>query len=198
MHLLQNVMIADWAPPLLLLGLAPAVRAALVRRGGRALARFSSPKLALPFWLLVWYVVHLAAFYDFALRNPWFLNVEHALLILAGLVFWWPVLVPEQEALSTAGAIAYLAVGFLGSAFLGLALMFSTTPFYSYYEHVPRLWGLSPARDQNLGGLVMNAEETIVFLTAIAYFLMRLLGEEEEAQRATERSSGATDREVAR
>ena len=34
-HLLQNVMISDWAPPLLLIGLTPAMRAALARRGGR-------------------------------------------------------------------------------------------------------------------------------------------------------------------
>ena len=67
--------------------------------------------------------------------------------------------------------------------------MFSTSPFYEYYKHVPRLWGLSPARDQNLGGLLMNAEETIVFLSAIVYFLLRLLAEEEEAQRAKDRGA---------
>jgi cytochrome c oxidase assembly factor CtaG len=37
-HLLQNVMIADWAPPLLVLGLTPAMRAAVAQRGGRRLA----------------------------------------------------------------------------------------------------------------------------------------------------------------
>ena len=34
-HLLQNVMIADWAPPLLILGLTPAMRARVARAGGR-------------------------------------------------------------------------------------------------------------------------------------------------------------------
>ena len=33
-HLLQNVMISDWAPPLLIIGLTPAMRVALARRGG--------------------------------------------------------------------------------------------------------------------------------------------------------------------
>ena len=68
--------------------------------------------------------------------------------------------------------------------------MFSTSPFYEYYRHVPRLWGLSPARDQNLGGLLMNVEQTIVFFVAIAWFLLRLLEEEEQAQRAAERGPG--------
>ena len=48
---------------------------------------------------------------------------------------------------------------------------------------VPRLWGLSPAKDQNLGGILMNAEQTVVFLAALGYFLMRLL--DEEAERGT-------------
>ena len=37
-HLLQNALIADIAPPLLLLGLTPAMRQAIARRGGRLLA----------------------------------------------------------------------------------------------------------------------------------------------------------------
>jgi cytochrome c oxidase assembly factor CtaG len=187
-HLLQNVMIADWAPPLLILGLTPAMRAAIARRGGRTFAALTRPRVALPVWLLVWYAVHLGNFYDWALRNPWALNVEHALLIGAGLVFWWPVLAREQSRLSPATCLAYLGAAFVASAFLGLALMFSTTPFYDYYRHVPRLWGLSPARDQNLGGLLMNVEQTIVFFAAMGFFLMQLLNEDEEAQRSAERS----------
>jgi cytochrome c oxidase assembly factor CtaG len=180
-HLLQNVMIADWAPPLLILGLTPALRTAIARQGGRIFATLTRPKVALPVWLVVWYAVHLGAFYDWALRNPWALNIEHGLLIAAGFVFWWPVLAREQRALSTPLSIAYLGSAFVTSAFLGLALMFSTSPFYDYYRHVPRLWGLSPARDQNLGGLLMNVEQTIVFFVAIAWFLLQLLEEEDQS-----------------
>ena len=186
-HLLQNVMIADWAPPLLILGLTPSMRTAIAKRGGRTFNTLTRPRVALPLWLLVWYAVHLGNFYDWALRNPWALNVEHALLIGAGLVFWWPVLAREQNRLSSAMCLAYLGVAFVVSAFLGLALMFSTTPFYDYYRDVPRLWGFSPARDQNLGGLLMNVEQTLVFFAAMGYFLLQLLNEEDEAQRSAER-----------
>jgi cytochrome c oxidase assembly factor CtaG len=167
-HLLGNVMIADWAPPLLILGLTPSMRSTIppLRR----------PWLALPAWLGVWYLVHLPAFYDYALRHVWLLNVEHALLIAAGLVFWWAVF---GGGLTTAGALAYLGVAFIASSFLGLAFIFSSSPFYDFYEHAPRLWGLSAAKDQNLGGVLMNAEQTAVFLAALAYFLVRLLNEEE-------------------
>ncbi|HEU0193076.1 MAG TPA: cytochrome c oxidase assembly protein, partial [Gaiellales bacterium] len=178
-HLLQNVMLADWAPPLLVLGLTPAMRAAVAARGGRWFARLTRPRLVLPFWLLVWYGVHLPAFYDFALRHPLMLNIEHLLLLGAGLLFWWPVFSELPQHLSTALKLAYLGAAYVGSAFLSLALIFSSSAFYGFYEAAPRLWGLSPDKDQNLGGILMNGEQMLVFFAALSYFLMRLLSEEE-------------------
>jgi cytochrome c oxidase assembly factor CtaG len=172
-HLLQNVMIADWAPLLLILGLGPALRERIEPR----VAWVTRPRLALPLWLGAWYGTHAAVFYDYALRHEWALNLEHLVLLAAGLIFWWPVL---ARRLSTPWTIAYLGVAFVGSAFLGLALTFSTSVFYNYYAAAPRLWGLSASKDQNLGGILMNAEQTVVFLAALGYFLMRLLDEETE------------------
>jgi hypothetical protein len=36
-------------------------------------------------------------------------------------------------------------------------------------------------RDQNLGGIVMNGEQTLIFLAAIGYYIWRLLEEEHVA-----------------
>jgi cytochrome c oxidase assembly factor CtaG len=183
-HLLQNVMIADWAPPLILLGLTPAMRAAIAHRGGLAFAWITRPKIALPVWLVAWYGIHLAVFYDFALRNPWALNIEHALLVAVGLLFWWPVLAGEPHDVSVPVKIGYLGAAFVGSVFLGLGLTFSETPFYDFYAEAPRLWGLSPSQDQNFGGILMNAEQAAVFLAAILYFVLRLIPEEERTSSA--------------
>jgi putative membrane protein len=183
-HLLQNVMIADWAPPLILLGLTPAMRGAIARRGGPAFAWITRPKIALPAWLVAWYGIHLAVFYDFALRNPWALNIEHALLVAVGLLFWWPVLAGEPHDVSVPVKIGYLGAAFVGSVFLGLGLTFSETPFYDFYAEAPRLWGLSPAQDQNFGGILMNVEQAAVFLAAILYFVLRLVPEEERTSSA--------------
>ena len=182
-HLLQNVIISDWAPPLLLIGLTPAMRAALAARGGRPFARLVHPAVALPVWLVGWYVVHLAPVYDAAVRNPVLLAVEHALLIAIGLVFWWPVLVETPRAVATLVRLAYVFAAFVGSAFLGIALTFSP-PIYSFYEELPdRLWGISAEADQNLGGILMSTEQALVFLAAIVWLLVRLLHEEAEAER---------------
>jgi len=170
-HLLQNALVADIAPLLVLLGLTPRMRAWLDAHGGnRVRARY-----ALPIWLVAWYGTHIAGFYDWALRSGWALNVEHAILIAGGLVFWWPLV---SGRLGTPAAIAYLGAAFVGSSFLGLALTFASRPLYSFYETTPRLWGLSPVRDQNLGGILMNAEQTVVFLVAIGLYIWRLLDEE--------------------
>jgi len=170
-HLLQNALIADVAPLLVVLGLTPRMRDELARRG---LERLRS-RWILPLWLGAWYLTHLAFFYNWALRTGWGLNIEHAILIAVGLLFWWPIV---SGRLTPPAGLGYLAVAFIGSSFLGLAYIFSSSPFYSFYEHAPRLWGLSATRDQNLGGIFMNGEQTLVFLLAIGWFIVRLLDEE--------------------
>ncbi|HXY80775.1 MAG TPA: cytochrome c oxidase assembly protein [Gaiellaceae bacterium] len=174
-HLLQNGLIADIAPVLLLLGLTPAMQHAISRRGGRSFAAAMRARFTLSAWLAAWYGTHLAGFYNWALATGWALNLEHGLLILGGLLFWWPLVTGR---LSVPAALGYLGAGFVASSFLGLAFIFSSRPFYSFYERAPRLWGLSPIRDQNLGGILMNAEQTLVFLIAIGWFVWRLLEEE--------------------
>ena len=99
-HLLQNVMLSDWAPPLLILGLTPAMRAVVARVGGRPFAALTRPVVSLPVWLVAWYVIHWGVFYDFALRHQAALNVEHLTLVAIGLLFWWPVLADEPRRLT--------------------------------------------------------------------------------------------------
>jgi len=171
MHLLQNGLIADLAPLLVLLGLTPGMREEIGRRGMNRIRT----RWILPIWLGAWYLTHIAPFYDWALRTGWGLNIEHAILIAAGLLFWWPIV---SGRLAPPAGLAYLVIAFIGSSFLGLAYIFSSRPFYAFYEQAPRLWGLSPVRDQNLGGILMNAEQTLVFLVAIGWFVLRLLDEE--------------------
>ena len=87
-HLLQNVVLAEWAPALLFL----AVPRELSRR---AAARFPlfRPFVALPLWLATYYIWHLPWIYDAALRHPHsLLHVEHVTYLVAGICLWWPVI----------------------------------------------------------------------------------------------------------
>lgn len=182
-HLLQNALIADWAPLLLIVGLTPGMRAALRARGGAAFELLTRPVVSLPLWLTIWYGVHVPAFYEWALRAGWPLNLEHALLIGAGLLYFWPLFEPEPRRLGVESSLVYLALGFVATPWLALAYTFSTGPFYSFYEQAPRLAGYSATKDQNLGGILMQAEMTLVFLILIGHFLLGLLANEDEKQR---------------
>jgi cytochrome c oxidase assembly factor CtaG len=192
-HLLPNVMISDWAPPLLLIGLTPAMRAGIAGRGGSLLETITRPAITLPTWLVAWYVIHLGAIYDALLGNTILLAVEHAVLIAVGLLFWWPVLCDVPRSLATLARIGYVLAAFVLSAFLGLALTFSP-PVYGHYEDLPtRLWGITARQDQNLGGILMSTEQAVVFFAAIVWLLGRLFREEAEAEErlaAEQRAAG--------
>lgn len=174
-HLLQNVMIGDWAPPLLVLGLTPQMAAAVGRHlpiRGRRLAW-----VALAFWLAVWYLLHIPAYYDYALRNTWALGFEHVLFVLAGLVFWWPELTPGH--LAYGEKVVYLFAAFLLISPLDLVLALSGTPVYSFYLHTAKLWGLSPLEDQQIGAITMTIEQNIILFGACAAAFVKLLEHEE-------------------
>ena len=170
-HLLQNVIIGDWAPPLLLLGLTPWMIAGLSER--RWLRPLMRPRVALAAWLGVWYTIHLPAVYDFALSNRGALGVEHLALIVAGLAFWWPEVVPGQ--LTAENKLWYLIVAFIAIAPLDTLIWFAGTPLYSFYEHTAKLGGISALADQEIGGVTMALESDLVLLLAAAIAAMKLV-----------------------
>jgi putative membrane protein len=174
-HLLQNVVLAEWAPALLVLAV-PATLAARAR--GFALFR---PFVALPLWIVTYLVWHLPWLYDYALRHPHsLLHVEHVTYLAAGIVVWWPVI----HGTFPAGAkAAYLFAAFVLASPLGLLLALIPRAVYSFYVHAPRTWGPGPLVDQQIAGVTMAIEQAIVFFALFAYYLLRFL-RDEQAQTA--------------
>lgn len=171
-HLLQNVIIGDWAPPLLLLGLTPWMISSLARVDW--LRPFMRPRVGLAVWLGVWYVVHIPALYDYALTNRGALGVEHLALILAGVAFWWPEVIPGQ--LSAEHKVWYLAIAFIAIAPLDTVIWFANHPLYSFYEHTPKLGDISALADQQIGGVTMALESDFVLLLAAGIAAVKLVG----------------------
>jgi putative membrane protein len=178
-HLLQNVMIGDWAPPLFLLGLSTAMTRDLARR--RWVAVLANPPFALGLWLLTWYLTHIPAVYDYILRSQALLGFEHLAFLVSGLAFWWPEIVPGY--LSPIGKVSYLALAFLAISPLDLFVYLANHPLYSFYAHTPKLGGISALADEQIAGVAMAIESNLVLLTVIAFALMRLLSEEPAADR---------------
>jgi len=168
-HFLQNVTVAEWAPALFVLGLPPALA-----------RRVHVPMLpALAAWLGTYFVWHIPAVYDFALRNQHtVLHAEHATYFLAGLAVWWPVI---HGAYRPATKAAYLFAAFVLVSPLGLLLALLPDPVYGFYKFRPTVWGLSHLTDQEIAGTTMAAEQAVVFFAAFTYWFLRFLKNEELA-----------------
>ena len=177
MHLLQNVALAEWGPLLVVLGLTPAMAARIERiPGARALTH---PLVALPIWLVTYFAWHLPWAYDAALRHQLtILHAEHASYFVAGVLLWWPVF---HGRLTSGTKALYLFGAFVLASPLGLLLALLPSPVYDFYEHVPRLWGLSPLADQQLAGVTMASEQAVVFFVVFALYARRFFQEESRA-----------------
>jgi putative membrane protein len=181
-HLLQNVVLAEWAPALAVLGVPPALAAALARLP--AARFFTHPAVALPLWLFSYFAWHLPWAYDAALEHPTtLLHLEHACYFGTGVLLWWPVVHERPWPLSTGVRVVYLFAAFVLASPLGLLLTLLPEPVYSFYERAPRLWGLSDLADQQIAGVTMAGEQAVVFFAVFAFFLARFLREQEEAER---------------
>ncbi len=181
-HLLQNVVLAEWAPLLLVLGLAPALAARIAEPSGvRALTH---PFVALPLWVGAYAVWHIPALYDSALDNGGaLLALEHLTYLVTGLLMWWCVWQDEPHRLSSGARAGYVLAGFVLSAPLGLVLALVPEPIYDAYADAPdRLWGLTRLDDQQLGGMSMAAEQSIVFFVVFAFWFLRFLAEQENTE----------------
>lgn len=181
-HLLQNVVLAEWAPLLIVLGTPPALAATLARP--RFVRTLTHPLVALPLWLGNYALWHVPAVYDAALRHPHsLLHLEHALYVLTGVALFWSVLQDVPHAVPSVRRAVYVFAAFVLSAPLGLVLALVPEAIYDFYVEAPeRLWGLSPLQDQQLGGVTMASEQALVFFALFAFFFFRFLSEQERSE----------------
>jgi cytochrome c oxidase assembly factor CtaG len=169
-HLIQNVVLAEWAPLLAVLAVPPALAARVPQ---------VPPLPALVVWLVNYGVWHLPWIYDAALRHPHsLLHLEHALYFLTGLALWWPVV---HGAMSAGAKAAYVFAAFLLASPIGLMMALVPDPIYDFYAEAPRLWGLSPILDQQIAGVSMAAAEAVVFFAVFAFFFARFFAEQDVA-----------------
>jgi len=180
-HLLQNVVLAEWAPFLLVLSLPATL--ATVLADSRATRRLTHPAVALPLWLANYAIWHVPVIYDAALRRPHsLLHLEHLAYLATGCLLWWPVLRDVPRRLAAGARTLYVFGAFVLAAPIGLVLALVGRPAYSVYEHAPeRVWGLSALADQQLGGVTMAAEQSVVFFAVFLYWFARFLAEQEHA-----------------
>ena len=191
-HMVQHVLLGDIAPLLILLGLSRVIMRPATRRlmrVERALGSLASPAAGIALWLGIMYLWHVPALYDAATEHSLIHLLEHASFFAAGLALWWPLIqpVPMRRRLTGLQPIGYIAAAKAGLAALGLYLAWSTTALYPYYEQTPRIWGLTPVEDQNIGGVLMMAEQSFTLVLVMVALFVRALSKSEEEQLRRER-----------
>jgi putative membrane protein len=181
-HLLQNVVLAEWAPLLLVLGIPPALATRLTRRG--LVRALTHPAVALPLWLANYMLWHLPWIYDAALENPsTLLHLEHALYLVTGVAMWWCVFQDEPHRLGSGARAGYVFAAFVLGSPIGLVMALVPNAIYDFYINAHhRVWGLDPLEDQQLAGMLMAVEQAVVFFAVFAYWFFRFLAEEEQRE----------------
>jgi cytochrome c oxidase assembly factor CtaG len=196
MHMTQHILLGDIAPLLLLLSLSRVIMRPATRRlhsVERRLGRLAHPLTFIAIWFALVYVWHIPGLYVAAIESPVVHALEHASFFVAGCALWWPLIqpVPMRFKLTGLATLGYLLAAKLGLGLLGLYLTWSKSVAYDYYEGVPRIWGLSPIADQNVGGAIMMLEQSLVLATAFCILFVRMLLQSEEEERRRERLEDA-------
>jgi cytochrome c oxidase assembly factor CtaG len=177
-HLLQNVILAEWAPLFAVLGVSRGMATAAARiRSWRVLTH---PAVGLPLWLADYFAWHVPVVYEAALhRQSWLIHVEHACYFATGVLMWWPLVHDVPRRLAAGRRAAYAFAAFVLAAPLGLLLALLPKAVYGFYVDArPRVWGLSPLADQELAGVTMASEQAVVLFVVFLYWFRRFLDEE--------------------
>jgi cytochrome c oxidase assembly factor CtaG len=164
------------------LGIPPRLAERLTR--SRIVRTLTLPYVALPLWVGTYALWHVPALYDAALRHPSsLLALEHATYVVSGVLFWWCVWQEAPHRLSAIARAGYVVAAFVLSAPLGLVLALVPRPLYDFYAHAPeRVWGIARLEDQQLGGMTMAGEQSVVFFVVFALWFTRFLAEQERLE----------------
>src|SRR6266567_4359308 len=116
--------------------------------------------------------------------------VQHLCLtiIVFGVINWWPIFSPLEEGLprlSIGGQILYLFLSGMPTVALGAGLTF-LPPLYAPYLSAPRIWGISPALDQQLGGLIMWIPGNLFYIIIVSILFIRWMQMQDAQQRSHE------------
>ncbi len=185
-HMLQHLCLTMVGPPLLLLGTPAWMLKPLLRNRALFLIAkfFTYPAIAFFLFTADFWLWHAPPLYNATLENQSIHILEHITFIVFAVLNWWPVYSPLEEGLprlSPGGRILYLFLSGMPMVALGAGLTFAP-PLYAPYLAAPRIWGLSPATDQQLGGLIMWVPVNIAYIVIVSIIFIRWMQKQEAKQ----------------
>src|SRR6266542_1671005 len=176
-HMVQHLMISLVAPPLLLYGTPAWLLRKLVAPGpvNWFVRNFARPFVALVVFNTVIVVTHWPPVVELVLYHHSYHFLFHTILFVAATMMWWPVIspLPEMPTLSYPWRMLYLFLQSIVPTVPASFLTFGSKPLYSFYEHAPRIWGMSALTDQRIAGLTMKLVGGLILWSVIAVIFFK-------------------------
>ena len=158
-HMLQHMTLSLVVPPLLMVGTPPwLVRTLIPPRAMRIARRLTRPLIALVIFNATIVITHWPVLVNRSVGNEGLHFGLHAVLVLASMIMWTPVLSPvlELPRLSLPAQMFYLFLQSIVPTVPASFLTFGERPLYAAYDAFPHLWGISTLADQRTAGLIMK------------------------------------------
>lgn len=198
-HMIQHLLLAMVAPPLLLLGApitlllrvaSPAIRRDLILPvlHSRVVGVIAFPPVAWSVFAIAMWVTHFTPLYNAALEDPFLHELEHVVYLAAGLLFWWPIVGadPHPRRMGHAGRVVYLLAQMPVGAAVGLAIYFAPDLLYAHYATNELAWGPDPLTDQQIAGAIMWGVGGLILLAGVAALIAGWIRTEERRSRRAE------------
>ena len=195
-HMVQHVLLLDVMPVLLILSLTKGLMRPVTRRViyvERRAGVLAHPVFAAFFYIGAMALWHVPGMYDLALRNADIHVLEHITFSAAGTLYWWHLLSPirGRKHLSGMQVVVYMSVSKFFVGMIGIILAFAPHSIYPWYQDHPHYLGLSPTVDQNLAGVVMALEQSVIMGITLVYLVVKMLGDSERDARRDEQYGDA-------
>jgi len=179
LHMLEHEVLMLVAAPLLVLSEPLAIMlwaspvrsrralAAVSRQGAvRGLwSRLTEPVTATLLQATALWLWHMPSLFDLALSSSGWHIAQHVSFLLSALIFWSAMLKPRRDR-RAAAPLCLFATSMVSGA-LGAVMAFSESPWYAGYARLGMApFGLTPAEDQQMAGLIMWAPGGLVHVGA--------------------------------
>ena len=184
-HMAEHLLIGDIAALLLVLGLTGPMMVPLLRNPVIARLRvLSHPVVAIVVWAVNFYLWHVPALYQAALRHDALHALEHATFLAFGIAVWMALLgpLPKPAWFSNAGRLMYIVAMRLVGTVLANIMIFGGTAFYPFYRPGDAQWHISPLADQVAAGGLMMVEESFLTIGLFCWLFLRVASQNEQRQ----------------
>jgi putative membrane protein len=193
-HMMQHILLLLIVPALLWMSLP---RCVLV--GARS-SLYANPLISWAAGVGAMWLWHARPLCDAAVSSKFVGWLQVFSLVALGAVFWRQILAPrEEERISPPGAVLYLFSACVACSILGILITFAPVRVCPIYAQpvADRLgvlnliqsgWGITPDKDQQIGGLLMWVPMCLVYLSAIIAQLARWFAHPVTVPPATEKA----------